>query len=200
MEEQKALIKQLKDKREALEDLLLDIASQILDELEDKLMAFAESAGEKVFKAHPKISNQFDSLTVKHFKDSIREAASTGIEDIIGDLANEKLWFNFKENIRGKDSLKDNPKIWPLIEKFGEYLTPILKEYKYPFRTATLNLPYKETEIRDISQFPRHDQLRLLCLKYWLNMSKFIQLSGEIKRRERQVENKTLDKIWKSTK
>ena len=137
-------------------------------------------------------------VSTYQYKQDIRQAADEAIAMIIGTLADEDLWLIVKKNFQGKDSLKPNEKVWEVIQLFSSHLNQVLQKYGYPPRKGLMELSYHETEILDISQFPKPDQLRLFCLKYWYYISKYSQVVLEIRKMRKQIEEQTLKDIWKA--
>lgn len=190
-------LKSLEQQREILEDRILNIASQILDELEIRLREFAEAVGEKLFKTHPQVSRQLTPETLAQFKRELRQATEAQIAVLIGTLADEDYWL-LLSGIRGRENLRDNAKVWEEVQQFSHALTPVFKKFGYPARTGTLMAPYPEAELKDTQQLPRPEQIKLLCVKYWFYITKYAQLSVEIKKQTKQVNEQNLEELWKS--
>lgn len=179
---------------------ILNIASRILAELEVKLLDFANTAAEQVFKKHKDISKKFDQTIMFNFKKDIRRVAQEKIDSIIIDLGDENLWLSVYDNHSGRASLTYNPKIWDIINNFGQGLWDVFKKYGYPpLDPIKPNMPlYKEAVLEDITQFNKHEQLRLLCIKYWFHVSEYFKCENQIKKYIKKEEAESLDEIWKS--
>lgn len=192
-----ATLAELGQQRDILEDRILNIVSQILDELELRLREFAETAGEKLFKSHPHISRQLTPDSLAQFKRELRQATEEQIAALIGTLADEDYWL-LSTGVRGRESLQDNVKVWEIIQQFSQALTPVFKKYGYPAKTGTLMAPYPEVELKSIQQIPHSDQIKLLCVKYWFYLTKYTQISLEIKKQTKQANDQRLEALWKS--
>lgn len=187
---------QTQERRADLEDQLLDLVSQILDELELRLIEFADSAAEKIFKAYPEISTQFDRQRTQLFKREMQETSRDAVARLIGQLADEDLWLQETPSRRPKESLRQNLKVWEAIQKFPLALVPVLKRYGYPARAGILDTPYRELELKDVEQLPRPEPLKFLSIKYWLTLGKFQQTLQESQRLQQAMAHQTLEQIW----
>jgi hypothetical protein len=185
-----------RQRKEEAEDALLELISQILDELELRLLDFADQAGEKIFVGHPEISSHFDTHQVMTLKSDLREAAEAHLRTMIGALADEELWLGDGTRKAGRDSLRQNTRVWTLIQAFADALVPVLKRYGYPHRTGTLMAPYKELELRDLDQLPKSEQLRMLVMKYWIQLTKYQQIHSDFSKVNQVANHKALNELW----
>jgi len=181
---------------------IFKIASQILAELEVKLLDFANMAAEQVFKSNKDVSKKFDQTIMFNFKKDIRRVAQDKIDSIIKELGDENIWLAVTYNHSDRDSLTHNTKVWTIIKNFGESLWDVFKKYGYapmpPNPTQPDMPPYKETVLEDITKFNKPDQLRLLCIKYWFHVSEYCKFGNMIKKYIKKEEDQSLEEIWKS--
>ncbi|PIQ28152.1 hypothetical protein COW36_05060 [bacterium (Candidatus Blackallbacteria) CG17_big_fil_post_rev_8_21_14_2_50_48_46] len=187
---------QLNERRADQEEQMLELVSQILDELELRLIDFSEQAAEKIFKAYPDISGQFDRHRVKQFKREMQETSRDAIGRLIGFLADEDLWLKETPSRRPKESLRQNLKVWEAIQSFPRAMIPILKRYGYPARSSVLEFPYRELELKEVDQLPKPEALKLLTLKYWIALGKFQQTVMDSQRLQQTVAHQSLEEIW----
>ncbi len=187
---------QLNERRTDLEDQLLELVSQILDELEPRLIEYCEQGAEKIFKAFPEVSSQFDKTRVLQFKRDVQACAKENTARLMGQLADEDYWVEETPSRRPKESLRQNTKVWEAIQTCLLTLVPVFKRYGYPTRTGVLGTPFREMELKEPEQLPRSEHLRLLSMKYWIALGKFQQTHQESLRLQRAVAHQTLEEIW----
>ena len=189
---------QAQERRLDLELQIFDLVSRILDELEGRLLEFAAQVAEKIFKAHPEISAQFDRQRVVTFRREMQQAAREAVDRLMGFLADEALWIQETPTRRPKESLRQNLKVWEAIQNTPLALAPVLKRYGYPARSSVLLVPYRELELKEVEDLPNPEPLRLLSIQYWLTLGKFQQTLIDSQRLQQSLAHQSLDDIWNS--
>ncbi|PKL76006.1 MAG: hypothetical protein CVV27_12465 [Candidatus Melainabacteria bacterium HGW-Melainabacteria-1] len=177
------------------ESALFELVSQILEELESGLPAFASAAAEAVYKAHPEVSTHFDLRQVKALQRDVRQVAEDQTARIIGTLADEELWL-LDTARKVRETLHQNLKVWKVIQQLSPTLDAVLEKYGYPPRMGRSGAGFAQTELTSSEQLPNADRIRLLAIKYWTSLMRMQQQRIDQLKQTQAAHHKKLDEMW----
>lgn len=174
---------------------LFDIVSQLLDELESGLPAFASLAAEQVYKAHPEISTHFDRRQVKALQRDVRAEAMAQTSRIIGTLADEDLWL--MDGVRKvRETIHQNAKVWKVVQQLSPSIDAVLEKYGYPPRPGRSGAGFPQSELASSEQLPNADRIKILAIKYWTQLMRLQQHRVDQLKQTQAAHHKKLDEMW----
>lgn len=174
---------------------LFDVISQILDELELGLPAFATLVAEQVFKSYPEISTHFDKRQVKALQREVVAAAEAETAKIIGNLADEELWM--LENTRKvRETLHQNPKVWKIIQQLSPAIDTVFEKYGYPPRPGRAGAGFAQSELTSSEQLPNAERIKILAIKYWTLLMRMQQHKVDQIKQAQAAHHRKLDEMW----
>lgn len=176
------------------EQQLFEMISQILDELEVGLPAFAAVASEQVYKAYPEISRHFDRRQVKALQKDVQIEAKAQTAKIIGVLADEDLWKVEARKVR--ETLHQNTRVWQQVQQISAGLDTIMEKYGYPPKPSRSGVAFVQNELTSSEQLPNHDKLKILAIKYWTLLMRLNQQRVDQVKQDQAEHHRKLDEMW----